>query len=190
MSIENILALQADLSALVQAVGPEMEAGFSHYAKDESGKEIKDEDGDAVMCDGDVEGCSTCQAWQDAVEASEGLVQDILLALKKGEVKTALTAAQEGREIEDAFGDSPAWTPVVEALELLADHDNPWVVVRWVPEYQRGSAAAAGHSDGYAVHFITPSGFAEILVDDDDPWAKIVDVDVCDLTAHEVWLPE
>ncbi|MDP3909348.1 MAG: hypothetical protein Q8Q14_03070 [Gemmatimonadales bacterium] len=89
------------------------------------GGEIQlDADGEPVYCDGSKAGCSYCaEAKGDAARAAfRG--DAAISAIRRGDMDTALALMEAAREIEDTWGDSPAYAPAVKAVEAAVVDDD------------------------------------------------------------------
>jgi hypothetical protein len=78
-----------------------------------------------VLCEGnDLDRCQTCIDAEAAAVTCDGLGDECIAALRRGDLETALAKAREAETIEDRFGDAPTWRPVVEAIEAHVERET------------------------------------------------------------------
>ena len=73
-------------------------------------------DGDPVYCDGGDD-CETCDEAKRDSRAAAAYGDQAVEAVRCGDLEEGLRLVLRARELEDEWGDSPAWTPAVEAVE-------------------------------------------------------------------------
>ena len=111
---------QASIDKAVAAIGAAQSA-FVHadwmHERIQNGRIVLDEDDEPVYCDGTCETCETCVEATSAAQAASDLGDEAIEAIQRGDLEEGLRLVLRARELEDEWGDSPAWTPAVEAVE-------------------------------------------------------------------------
>jgi hypothetical protein len=97
---------------------------WTHEARDLDGNIQRDENGNAIMCEGGNEDeCATCRHALKDAEAAIELGNEAIAALKAGDIATAKERVASARYLESEWGDDPAWRAAGQAME---DYDEAY----------------------------------------------------------------
>lgn len=93
---------------------------WTHERTDLDGKQVKDEAGDPVYCDGDYpQVCGYCRDAEADATAAAQLADDAITSLQSGDFAAALDAIRAAAAYEHNWGDAPLYRPAVEAVEAV-----------------------------------------------------------------------
>jgi len=71
-------------------------------------------------CAGDNDAqCEVCRDARSDASAARDLGNEAIKAIEAGDLQTARTRLYEARDIEDQWGDAPAWNPVVRSMQEI-----------------------------------------------------------------------
>ena len=84
---------------------------------------VTDKNGDVIYCAGGDSECQTCIDAEGAASGAEAEAAKAMREWRAGNTDGAMRHIKEAVGIENEFGDSPTWGPVLEAMRL-AQEDN------------------------------------------------------------------
>lgn len=97
---------------------------WTHEKRGSDGRTIFEGDYEhetAVICEGGDPDCDYCREAGEGAEAAQEYGRDAIVMLRKCNVDDAREAVGEACELENHWGDAPAWAPVVKLFGAYGD---------------------------------------------------------------------
>ncbi|HVW10883.1 MAG TPA: hypothetical protein VHC90_19990 [Bryobacteraceae bacterium] len=100
---------------------------WTHELRDLDGAIQLDENENAIMCDGGHE--DTCATCRDAMKDADAAIEHgdkAIAALKSGDIAAAKEHVAAARDLENEWGDCPAWREASDAMEAVQTYEEAY----------------------------------------------------------------